>query len=318
MRSKEGLYTGKSEESFRSTEEVRRNFALEGKLPPVFETPIKVPLNVNFYLNSAKKRAEQQKELSPITEGVVKVRFPETSIINVIGDIHFGHPNTNIDRVIQELEVIRNTPNSYVLLVGDLVDGIFWGGDSGGEQSANLTEQRGFLTSLFSSLKGRVIAGIGGEHDQKWSSKTGADPYFDFTERTGAPYIRGIAEIEIGVGEETYKIVASHRSRGFSMYNKNHPTYREARFELQDADVYVSAHTHRKQISKETLRKFGRADEVTHISIGPYKTGDVYGERMGFVSQKESEMYGCAFRVNKERKYVDVEYSIIEAGRKWE
>lgn len=312
----DGLYY--PDGSFKDQNQIKRDQALRGELPEMsIDSSIKLPLDVYTYLDASRERGMQIRELSPRSDSQVDVRLPRTSIINVLGDIHFGHPETDTERLKQELELIRNTPDSFIIFNGDLVDGIFWGGASGGEQSANLDEQRFFLASLFNALKGRVIVGTSGEHDRKWATKSGADPYFDFSERTGAPYVRGTAELRLKVGFIEYKIAVGHRKRGHSMYNKNHPTYRESRFELQDADIYISSHTHRKQISQEAIRKFRRADMITHISTGTYKGGDVYGDQQGYIPQLDKEKYGVSFRVHENRKLVEVDYSIVEAHRKW-
>jgi len=315
---KEGLYYGPKEDTFVSKETIKKEMAMRGELPDLaFSSEIKYPVDIDRHLHLAQTRADQMKELSPRAENFVELTLPNASIVNIMADMHFGHPDVNIERIRQELEIIRNTPDSLIIFNGDLLDGIFWGGESGGEQSANLNEQRGFLTSLFSSLRGKIIVATSGEHDSKWASRSGGDPYSEFSERANAPYVRGVAEVLIHVGEQDYKIVTQHRARGSSIYNKNHPTFREARFDLQDADVYISSHTHTKQISQETIRKFGKADIITHVSTGPYKTGDGYGQRMGYPEQKEKEMFGAAIKLNKDRKLVEVDYSIVEAHNRW-
>lgn len=286
-----------------------------GQPLPIFEDQ-RNPVDIDKYLFIAQERSEQAKELSPIHE-TSSIILPDTSVVHIMSDIHLGNPNVKIDRFRSELMSIRETPNHYVMFTGDLVDGIFWGGASGGEQSLNISEQHGLLRSLFSALKGKVIAGISGEHDSKWATKTGSDPYDIMEEVTGAPYLRGIAEIEIHINEQDYKLVAQHKARGHSMYNKNHPTYRESRFDVQGADVYISAHTHKKQVSQEAIREFGKARKITHVSTGTYKTGDEYGDRSGFAHQKSEEMFGASIRLHGDRKLVEVEYDILEAIRKW-
>ena len=316
MGAENGLFYPDGE--FRTDSQVRRKLALEGVLPEMeFVTPVPIQKDVNSWLDEAQIRADSMNEFSLISENHIEVNLPRTSIVNVMGDLHFGHPDTNYQRIEQELEVIRNTGDSYVLLVGDLVDGIFWGGESGGEQSMGIKEQHGFLRSFFDSLKGKVVAAVSGEHDSKWAARSGIDPYEVMTEEMGVPYIRGVAEIELHVGEQDYNVVAQHRARGFSMYNKNHPTQRQTRFDLQGGDIYVSAHTHRKQVSQEAIRDFDESRQVTHISIGAYKSGDAYGQRSGFPEMHPEEMFGSAFQVHLEEHRVDVEFDILKAHEKW-
>ena len=120
-----GLFKSGDENSFESAEEVRRRKALENQLPVRHDRPKGIP-SLDRRLEALEQRAEQQRELSPRSENQVRVRLKDTSTINVLSDLHLGHPDTNVRRIRQELEVIRNTPNSYVLFDGDLVDGIFW------------------------------------------------------------------------------------------------------------------------------------------------------------------------------------------------
>ena len=72
-------------------------------------------------------------------------------------EISSQHPNTNHERIQQELEVIKNTPFSYLALTGDLLHGIHWGGAGGAEQTGTLDEQRMFLGAVFKELKGKVL-----------------------------------------------------------------------------------------------------------------------------------------------------------------
>ncbi len=312
MGQEDGLYY--SDGSFKSDKDIKREAALDLGSPLIIESHVEEPLNVFENLDNARQRAES---MAYPNLGKVEAYIPNTSIIAIIGDVHLGHPNVDHDRVAREIQAISNTPDVFVILTGDLVDGIFWGGESGSEQTQTINEQQAFVRSLFKELRDRVIVAVSGEHDSKWASRAGADPYSQFSEITGSPYIRGVAEISLNVGEENYQIVAQHKAKGHSMYNKSHPTFRQARFHLQGADVYLSAHTHQKQISQESMRDTEGSHIVTHVNTGAYKTGDGYGERMGYVSQNSDDMFGAAIRLHADRKQVDVSHSILEAIRQW-
>lgn len=309
-----GIYGPNGE--FKSDIQIRRELALKGQIAPIIKDKYTAP-SFSEYIQNAEDRKKTMQESSPVHQGKVDITLAETSTINFIGDVHFGNPNTDNRRIQQEVEAIKNTPNSFVVFMGDLVDGIFWGGTSHSEQNQTMGEQHGFLRSMFRELKGKILGGISGEHDSKWASKSGYDPYDILAEESGAPYVRGIGEFDIHVGDQDYQVVAQHKARGHSMYNKNHPTYRESRFHLQGADVYASAHTHQKQVSQEGVRSFGEAKEVTHVSVGTYKTRDEYGDRQGFPEQKPEEMYGAAIRLHKEKKKVDVDNDILNAVKRW-
>lgn len=315
---KEGLFTGKDESSFKTTRQVRIEMVERGELPDMQHlTPVAQPLDLDSYLNAADTRGKQMKEMDGKSSNQVTVSFPGTTAVHVMGDLHIGNPNTDHRRIQKEIAAIKET-NDKVILAGDLVDGIFFGGESQAEQSLNLSEQRGALRGLFHTLRDKIVVAVSGEHDDKWASKSGGSPYEILAGETGAPYVRGIAEVQAQVGEEDYNIVVGHKMRGHSMYNKNHPTFRNARFDLQGGDIYVSGHTHQKQVSQEAIREFGgNSRQVTHISIGPYKSKDGYGDRSGFVEQADKQMGGASFRMHGEVKLTDVDPDILEAINKW-
>jgi len=313
LKKEAGLYTNSKDSSFKTTRQVRMEMQRNGELPDMQHlTPVPKTKSLNDYLDTADKRSKQIKELDGKSNNHVKVSFPDTTAVHVLGDLHIGNPNTDHRRIAREVEAIKNSEDK-VILAGDLVDGIFWGGESQSEQSLNLSEQRGALRGIFRSLRDKIVVAVSGEHDDKWASKTGGSPYEILAGETGAPYVRGIAEVEAQVGEEDYNVVVAHKMRGHSMYNKNHPTMRMSKFNLPGGDVYVSAHNHQKQISQEAVREIGnKTRQVTHIAIGPYKTKDGYGDRSGFVEQGDEQLGGASFRMHSKRKKVDVEPNIEE------
>ena len=119
------MYYGPTEDSFVSKETIKKEMAMRGELPDLsFSSEIKFPIDVDRHLHLAQTRADQMKELSPRAENFVELTLPNASILSIIADMHFGHPDVNIERIRQELEIIRNTPDSYIIFNGDLLDGI--------------------------------------------------------------------------------------------------------------------------------------------------------------------------------------------------
>ena len=120
---KEGLYytNGESE----TTSQIKRKLALEGQLPPVIDG---LPEMKTFkdYATIAISRSKDAKEFSRQAQGRVTVTVPDDAILNFIADVHAFHPQTNHERIFQEIEAIMETPKSYIVFGGDLVEGVFW------------------------------------------------------------------------------------------------------------------------------------------------------------------------------------------------
>jgi hypothetical protein len=165
---------------------------------------------------------------------------------------------------------------------------------------------------MFKMMKGRIIGAVSGEHDSKWSSRTGADPYADLD----APYKRGILEIDLTAGGENYSGIVAHKLRGSSIYNNTHPQMRAGR-EIQGHSFYFSGHTHRKGISVQPVREKGGARSVAYGSSGTYKETDDYAQRSGWISQKTKQLFGFAVRFSPDKQRIEMDEDIVEANKKW-
>ena len=116
------------------------------------------------------------------------------------------------------------------------------------------------------------------------------------------------------VGEQEYSNVAAHKLHGFSMYSHAHPQVRDGK-DIQGADVYVSAHTHRKGHADQPIKVFGGGARWIHyISVGDYKATDDYAKKKGFPEQSPSEMYGSAVVLEKDTEAVTYYNYILVAN----
>ena len=308
-----GIYINPRE--FRSEARIKLDLINRGDLPTMTrDTPIIVPRPLVDHLTIMENRAKDVRELESPRH--IEVTLPRTSNIVFIGDQHIGNAYTDHVQILADVEAIKTAPDTYVIFLGDSVDGICWGGESGGEQVASLDEQHRARRTMFTELRGKVIAGFGGEHDSKWAARTGPDAMDDFTELSEAPYIRGTGEIVLNVGEQQYNIIAAHKLRGSSIYNNNHPQFRADR-EMAGADIIASAHTHRKAVTQQPARRFGKAQLVTHVSVGSYKKQDRYAQREGYPVQKPEQMGGIVLRVHADKKKVETDTSITGGILKW-
>jgi len=314
--SEKGLFTGPDESMFKSDGEVKRDGLFNGELQPIHARDFKKSREVSFWTQRAKERSKDLNEETGMLDTLLQVNLPPWAIVALMGDLHFGNPKTDYQRIEDEVLAIKDNKRVSVVLGGDLVDGFFWGGNSQSEQSANLEEQYRFLNAIFQELGGRIVVAVSGEHDSKWAAKTGIDPYVLMAEQCNAPYIRGIAEVSLNTGTQKYDLVTAHKLRGNSMYNNVHPQMRAGK-ELQGADIYSSHHTHRKGSSQQSVRTFGESKVVSYISGGPYKYSDDYSERSGFAKQKESQLFGHAILLNPDKKEVRISDDIISSIKRW-
>ncbi len=318
---KDGLYYSPDAESFKSSNQIKRDLAIKGEIErpsgAVLHTPLPIKRDWDYWSTRLKERQSVFLETKEGETNHVKLGFDETTTLNLIGDIHAGSPWTDYDRVAQEADVIIGTPNSYVLAMGDWVDGFFFN-PAQFDQIEQAPEQFAYMRSLLKHYadNDKLLVCWGGDHDN-WAKKSGADPYADFAEDTGAFYMYGVGYITAEVGEQEYRISAAHRHGGSSIYNKAHAAMRLYRDNAQGADVVITAHTHQKGHVRQSVMEFGGEERpVDFISVGTYKADDDYGRKLGFGKKdaNASSMYGSAIVLHKDTQRVEYFDDIITAN----
>jgi len=315
-----GLYRGPSEEDFSSTKEIRKEYALRGDIvEPEIITPLPIERGFKDYHSPRfRQRAEQFKENFEVPTNHVEIRLPDTvNCINFIPDLHAGSGFTDYERIEQEIDVIMGTPNSYIIFMGDLIDGFFFN-SAQMEEMEQTPEQIKYMKALFKhvSSDNRLLAALGGDHDL-WPKKMGINPYADFAETYGAHYLQGMSYLTLYVGEQEYHITLAHQLPGSSIYNNTHPQMRAANRHggAFGSDIVVSAHNHKKGYSRDTVKAFGnKRHNVHYIALGPYKSQDDYSRKNGWVVQQPEEMYGASVILRPDRNEVVYEHSILGAG----
>jgi len=112
--------------TYQSEKSIRRRLLMDGNDLPHFDTPLIDEKDFNYW---SKRFTDRQKEFEELAEGfnnVVEITLPGQSVINFIGDLHVGAIATDYSRIEREIEAVITTPRSYVILMGDIVDGFFF------------------------------------------------------------------------------------------------------------------------------------------------------------------------------------------------
>lgn len=308
---KEGLFTSPSEKSFKS----KREIEMDNLGKPEFITPLPSAKNFQYWSERLQERQEEYQE-AKVGLNSVEIRLPETSSVCFMSDLHVGGADVNYKRIEQEILSILQTPNSYAVFLGDAVDGFFFN-PAQMEQIEQVPEQYEYIKAMFQAVgkEKKVLAGISGDHDG-WSKKMGLSAYTQFNEQTGGVLLEGVCYLTIRVGDQEYKITAAHRLPGSSIYNKNHPQMRLARFgAAYGSDIIVSGHNHQKQISQSALSGFnGETQRVNYIALGAYKSTDDYAKKLGFSELQPEGMFGVSVQLSKDIKRVRVYDSILEGN----
>ena len=98
----------------------------------------------------------------------------ESVELHIFADEHIGDANCDIDRVIERIEYVKNTPNAYCILNGDLLDNATK--TSIGDTYTQVFNPMGQLAravELFSPIKDKILCITHGNHENRTYKKEG-------------------------------------------------------------------------------------------------------------------------------------------------
>jgi len=265
-------------------------------------------------------RQAQRKEVLSIPERVeVKIHTKKPILVSLFGDVHAGGEDVDYKGFAEDVTLTRKA-KGYSVVVGDLTDSIHF--PSAQDNVANNTEQDLFMESAMDELAegGRLIAGFIGDHDGWVKSRMGRQGiYHRFGERyNGAHYLEGVSYIDVGLnnGEKVvdYKMVGSHRHKGFSVYNDSHASLRQEKDEARGADISFTAHNHVKGHNQQVVKVHGGGEKIIHhVSLGAYKATDHYSRKMGWPRKGEVSRGGFGIILHPGEKEIEVHWTIKKA-----
>lgn len=208
--------------------------------------------------------------------------------ILVLGDVHMASWATDYDRLIQITDEIVNTPNLYVVLVGDLLQmsiklrGVL-------EVSDNALPpywQIRFLDSWLQTIKHKVICSTWDNHSvMREENAVGFSTYAEIFKRHTI-YHSGIGHIDVKVGKQVYKIAVAHFFRGRTMYNPCHGQMRYIRMEANDREIVAAGDSHVHGV----IHYMEGGKERLALNCGSIQNSG-YGKR--FFSLKNQDYFPC-------------------------
>jgi hypothetical protein len=227
--------------------------------------------------------------------------------IVTLGDLHMGSAGTDYDLLLKMTDEIKNTPNLYVILVGDLLQmaiklrNVL-------EVSDNILPpkfQIEFLDSWLSEIKHKVIASTWDNHSvMREEQAVGFSTYSSIFNRHTI-YHNGIGHLDIKVGEQVYKLAVAHFFRGRSVFNPVHGQVVYMQREGVDREIAIAGDSHVPGISK-----FVNGD-MTRVAVncGSLQTNSGYGKR--FFSLTTHPVFPC-FTLDPKEHLITPYWSIQE------
>ena len=190
--------------------------------------------------------------------------FAEQIEIHPMADLHIGDSMSDFKLIMERIEHIKNTPNAYCILDGDLMDTAVCT-SIGDTYGANLQpmEQLRQCVKIFEPIKDKILAVLSGNHENRVYKSDGLDITEIMCSQLGIPekYSPTTALLFIRFGKNTAR--TPHRPFTYTMYvthgsgggrREGGKVNRLADLaSIVDADIYIHAHTHLPLIFKESF-----------------------------------------------------------------
>jgi hypothetical protein len=199
-------------------------------------------------------------------------------------DWHLGDIAVDYQRWKQDIQMILDTPNMYIITLGDLYENMrsFKFLATVLNQAINAKQQVKLLTGIADELsfKHKLLGAVEGNHDGEFDERIfGESLQEQVFASSRAPRFKNKGVLSLNVGGEVYDNLLFHKSRYRSILRPAHGAYREWEF-IYPAEVVAGGHDHQPalevfwgyQIARDMGKNFG--GETYLIKLGSYQNGD--------------------------------------------
>ena len=205
-------------------------------------------------------------------------------------DLHMGGGFTNHKSIRKTLDFILETPNLYVGIAGDSIEGFIpgvKGAASSDQMAGSIGAQLHAMDSLVDELTaaGKLLYWTWGDHDAKWfEDRVGLNVVKRLLDRK-VPYFAGRGLVRLKVCQQDYLLHVNHGEKWQSQLNETYPQ-RKMYDMVIPADVTISGHLHKPAYHVayryDNLRELGYniGGKTLFVQNGTFKTGpDPYSTR---------------------------------------
>lgn len=224
--------------------------------------------------------------------------YAEQIEIHPLSDLHIGDRHCDYKSILERIEHIKNTPNAYCILDGDLMDMAISSsvGDTYGA-SIQPMEQLKHCVRLFEPIKDKILAVLPGNHEHRIYKTDGIDItslmcgqlgiYDRYSSTTALVFVRFGKVAKNRNRPQLYTIYVTHGSGGGRKEGGKINRLADLA-SIVDADIYVMGHTHLPVVMKESFfRVSGSNSSVAvvdklFVNNGASLDYGGYGDAQGF------------------------------------
>ena len=216
-----------------------------------------------------------------------------------LGDLHIGDPSANMTLIKQLINSVKDNPNRYTVLVGDLMNTAIAGGKSDSySEVMKPSEQLETCYDLFSPIADKILAIVPGNHEERITRSVGVDMTRLMARELDLDdiYSDNSALVFLKFGQQpdhkdrplVYSMYVNHGHGGGGRKVGSKLNSLQDFASLIDADVYVVGHTHLPATFKQSAYRinpnYGIATlhEQVFVNTASSLSYGGYGNRGGY------------------------------------
>ena len=217
---------------------------------------------------------------------IIKIDLPrelDYVELHLFADEHIGDEHCDIKRLKERIEYVKNTPNAYCILNGDIIDNATKTsiGDTY-SQEMNPMEQLRTATSIFEPIRDKILCITHGNHENRTYRKEGINLssliaqqlglYDKYTSTSAVLFIR-FGEMARGKKETNgsgnirklcYTIYTLHGSGGGRKEGAKAIRLADMAC-IIDADIYIHSHTHLGMIMRQGFHRIDKQNSTVSL-----------------------------------------------------
>lgn len=176
-----------------------------------------------------------------------------------ISDLHVGDPLFDEQKFMRLADWIAQTPNAWVVLLGDLMNTALKSSKSDiYQERLNPQQQLRYAKKLLLPIKDRILAAVEGNHEQRIMREDGIDTTELLADELGVFYSPHsvLLKITLGAGSKNgkpqcYTVYATHGVGSGRTVGAKANSLRRLR-DIVLADIYITGHIHWMTAFQET------------------------------------------------------------------
>lgn len=213
---------------------------------------------------------------------IITHHFPDNRDITLypISDVHLGaseHMEREWDDFCRKIE---ETPNSYIILGGDLINNATRNSVSNVfEETMRPREQKKLIAEMLMPIRDRILCSVSGNHERRSGKDADDDPTYDIMCKLDLEHLyrENMAFVKIRIGKKdadgmknpTYMLTVTHGAGGGMLTGGSVNRNERFGYVIDGMDCLIVGHTHKPFVTQPSKIKIDPYNNK--VDIKPFK-----------------------------------------------